>query len=470
MLKKLKMSRRLALRGAVAGAGVSMWLPILAAMTDDHGEAFAQGAPLPVSFGVWFWGNGFQGRDWTPDDRGRGGDWSLKRNIQAFEPVKAKMNMLTGMNMLNGSKLGHGAGAQYMLAGGNHSRSEGSVKDIDFGEFGFEKPTSTQSIPTIDQVVADHFQAINPSPFKSIQTGTLPYTGMNMGTVSTSLSHRGPYEVLPPEFDPGKLYNRFFGNGNDDPSPAAGVTPTTVITQMRRSALDAVNDEINRVKLRVGAVDKSRLDTHFESVREVERRLATLAQPAADGCAKPDQPPTIDVSDKMRLTERNEIINRLVVAALSCNLTQVYSHIWSGARDDNTYPIIGINDEHHNLTHAGGGGNRTASDIERYIMEQYSDLIQVMDATPMGAGTVLDHTINYGSTGVSDPASHQHNNIHVLLFGGAGGKLTTDQHVRLNGSRKVTEVQLTMLKALGLPMEEWGTWDRTDRVVGEIVA
>ena len=47
-------------------------------------------------------------------------------------------------------------------------------------------------------------------------------------------------------------------------------------------------------------------------------------------------------------------MNQLIAAALSCNMTRVYSHLWSGARDDNHYPIITVDTEHHNLTHTGG--------------------------------------------------------------------------------------------------------------------
>ena len=32
-------------------------------------------------------------------------------------------------------------------------------------------------------------------------------------------------------------------------------------------------------------------------------------------------------------------------------MTRVYSHLWSGARDDNHYPIIQLDTEHHTLTH-----------------------------------------------------------------------------------------------------------------------
>ena len=72
ILKKLRISRRFALQGAVGGIGVSLWLPILESMCNDNGTAFAQGEPIPTSFGVFFWGNGYNPEDWTGTGTGPG--------------------------------------------------------------------------------------------------------------------------------------------------------------------------------------------------------------------------------------------------------------------------------------------------------------------------------------------------------------------------------------------------------------
>ena len=62
--KKLK--RRTFLRGVLGGAVVSVGLPALEIMLDDHGQALADGGELPTRFGVWFWGNGVRPEQWTP--------------------------------------------------------------------------------------------------------------------------------------------------------------------------------------------------------------------------------------------------------------------------------------------------------------------------------------------------------------------------------------------------------------------
>ena len=60
------------------------------------------------------------------------------------------------------------------------------------------------------------------------------------------------------------------------------------------------------------------------------------------------RPPNLDLA---KVTATSQAMNKLIAVALSCNMTRVYSHLWSGARDDNHYPIIQLDTEHHSLTH-----------------------------------------------------------------------------------------------------------------------
>jgi hypothetical protein len=166
------------------------------------------------------------------------------------------------------------------------------------------------------------------------------------------------------------------------------------------------------------------------------------------------------------MTEKSHAINRLLVAGLACNLTRVYTHLWSGARSDSTYPSIQINGAHHAYTHGSNGAEPRA--IEKYIMSQYADLAKVMKATPMGAGTVLDNTLCFGVSDVAEPGGHVMKDWYIVLMGHAGGKLPGNRHVRLPG-RKVTELHLTMQQVMGMNVTEWGSWDHTNKTVPEIL-
>src|SRR5258708_21563038 len=94
LLQKLKFSRRHALRGALSGIGVSLWLPVLDLMCNEHGTAFAQGAPLPTTFAIFYWGNGIHPQLFTPTATGDGNAWQLSPNLMDFADLKDAMTLV----------------------------------------------------------------------------------------------------------------------------------------------------------------------------------------------------------------------------------------------------------------------------------------------------------------------------------------------------------------------------------------
>ena len=474
LLNKLKVSRRFALRGVLGGIGVALWLPVLDAMCNDNGTAFAAGEALPTSFGIWFWGNGIHTDVWTPKATGSGNAWQLPTNLQDFTDVKDAMTLVTGLDMMDAKFKGHGWGVVYVLAGGDGTLCS-VTSDVDkTPSHHYETTSATQYQPTVDQTIADALH--KKEPFKSFETGMIPFTGDTaMGTVGSNLAHRGPNDFLPPKREPKLIFDTLFSanqpaTGSGGGGGSAGV-PSDISFRTRRSVLDAVLDDANRLKMSLGAADSKRLDSHMDGIRSLELRIPEVsgsggaggAGSATTACTAPEAPPTTFAD----MTAKSQAINRLIVAALSCNLTRVFTHLWSGPRSDSTYPIIQLGGAHHAYTH--GTDAQEPRSIERYIMSQYADLAKVMKATPMGAGTVLDNTLIYGVSEVAEPHNHIMTNYHIVLMGHGGGKLPGNRHIRIPG-RKVTELVLTLQQVMGLNVSTWGSWDKTSKTMSEILA
>ena len=127
-----------------------------------------------------------------------------------------------------------------------------------------------------------------------------------------------------------------------------------ISNQLRRSVLDAVLTDAKRLQMSVGSADSKRIDAHMESVRALEMRIPMggANPPPKPACPVPTVPtePAANL-DLAKVTATSKAMNKLIAVALSCNMTRVYSHLWSGARDDNHYPIVQLDTEHHNLTH-----------------------------------------------------------------------------------------------------------------------
>jgi hypothetical protein len=481
LLKKLKVSRRFALRGALGGIGVAMWLPVLDAMCNNNGTAFAAGDALPTSFGIWFWGNGIHTDVWTPKATGNGDAWQLPTNLQDFADVKDAMTLVTGLDMMDAKFKGHGWGVVYVLAGGDGNICTTTADLANLGSHQFETSQATQYQPTVDQTIADALH--KNEPFKSFETGMIPFTGdMAMGSVGSNLAHRGPNDFLPPKREPKAIFDALMsaipptgGGGTGGSAGAGGSTgvPSDISFRTRRSVLDAVLEDCNRLKMTLGAADSKRIDSHMDGIRALELRIPSVSGPDGTGgtgtgptspsCKSPEAPP-MTLAD---MTAKSHTINQLIVAMLSCNLTRVYTHLWSGPRSDSNYPTLNYNTTgHHAYTH--GSDAQEPRNIERYVMSQYADLAKLMKATPMGAGTVLDNTLIYGISDVAEPKGHVMTNYHIVLMGHGGGKLPGNRHVRLPG-RKVTELVLTLQQVMGLNVTSWGSWDKTSKTMPEIL-
>ena len=477
LLKKLKVSRRFALRGVLGGIGVAMWLPVLDAMCNNNGTAFAAGDPLPTSFGLWFWGNGIHPDQWTPAATGSGDAWQLPTALTDFADVKDSVTLVTGLDMMDAKFKGHGWGVAYVLAGGDgHACTV--ISDIDGGGHQFETALQTQYVPTLDQVIADAIHKTE--PFKSFETGMIPFTidtdNVAMGTVGGNLAHRGPNDFLPPNREPKDIFDALFKVAPTTmPSGGGGSStgsPSDISSRSRRSVLDAVLEDCNRLRMTLGADDQKRVDSHMDGIRSLELQIPAVSNTGGSGGTGGTgttsgtcnlQAPPMTLAD---VTAKSHAINQLIVAMLQCNLTRVYSHMFSGPRSGSTYPIININGSHHGYTHGTNGAEPRA--IEKYAMSQYADLAKLMKAAPLGAGTVLDNTLIYGCSEVAEPAGHIMTNYHMLLLGKGGGKLAGNRHVRIP-TRKVTELMLTMQQVMGMNVTSYGSWDKTSKTVPEIL-
>jgi hypothetical protein len=88
--------------------------------------------------------------------------------------------------------------------------------------------------------------------------------------------------------------------------------------------------------------------------------------------------------------------------------------------------------------------------------------LEKLRATPDGDGSLLDHlTLIYGS-GMSDGNIHNHHDLPTLIVGGGSGTITGGRHLRYPAKTPVTNLFLTVLDKVGVPMDTLG--DSTGRL------
>ena len=104
---------------------------------------------------------------------------------------------------------------------------------------------------------------------------------------SKGLSHNGPYNQNPVETSIA-LFERIFGAGFRAPGDEAIIDPSI---GLRRSVLDAVVGDTNRLQQRLGYADRIRMEQYLDGIRAIEFQLAKLEEdpPNLAACIKPNE-------------------------------------------------------------------------------------------------------------------------------------------------------------------------------------
>ena len=126
-----------------------------------------------------------------------------------------------------------------------------------------------------------------------------------------------------------------------------------------------------------------------------------------------------------------------------------------------TYPEIGVPEAHHPTSHHQNDPDKLdkLTRINTYHTTLLAHFLDRLQATPDGDGTLLDHaTLLYGG-GLSDGNRHSSENLPILLAGGGAGALDCGRHVRCPDPTPMSNLHVTLMDKLGVPVERFGTSD-----------
>lgn len=373
---------------------------------------------------------------WTPTGVGAG--FNFASTMQALEPFRNHLLVLSGLAQANGNALGDGpgdharAGATWLT--GVHPKKTGGA-DIHAGV-------------SVDQVAARELG-------KTTQLGSLEI-GLESPTLAgdcdsgyscaytNTISWRSPTTPNPMEISPRAVFERLFG---DDDSTDASARLASLNEQ--RSILDYVAGDVDRLNSGLGASDRGKLTEYLEAIRDIERRIQKAEEQNATAQLPVMERPT---SIPEAFEEHARLMMDLMVIAYQSDMTRVVSCMIAREGSNRSYRSIGVPDGHHSMTHHDGDPVK----IERVVKinhlhaQTFAYLLEKMHSTPDGDGTLLDHSmILYGSS-LSDGNAHTHDELPLVLVGGGCGQLKGGRHLRFPKETPMNNLLLTLLIKAGL--------------------
>lgn len=454
-ITKKHISRRTVLRGI----GTSLALPFLESMVPAM-TLPVKGAVSPNSRFVAIEmvhgaaGSTALGRAnnyWSPAREGP--DFDITPTLKSLGPFRDYITVVSNTQLHNAMSLApdedgpmadHARSSAVFLTGAHPNRT--AANDV-------------QSGPSIDQIYA---KAIgNRTPIASLQL-CIEDEGLSGGcgygyscAYTHTISWASPTMPLPMVRAPRVVFDRLFhthsANHADRGSPIGD-----------ESFLDALIDVTARLKCRIGAADRTRVDDYLGSIRDVERRIQQIEKRNASSTARAsvDTPPSVPDS----FDEHVELMFDLQLLAFAADLTRVSSFKMGIDRSQRTYPESGIDTPFHTLSHHRQEAQKieTFAKLNAYHLSKVSYFLERLRNTPDGDGNLLDHSlILYGSP-MGDSHVHEHRFLPLVLAGRANGTLKGNLHVKCAEDTPMANVLLTVLHRLGVGID--GIGDSTGEV------
>ncbi len=436
-MKILHSDRLVSRRTMLRGAGVAMALPWFESIPVWGHETVIgnDAAPAPQRFAAVFMGCGINQDHWWA--KGSGTEMELGKSLAPMEPIKHKMNFITGLFNENATEVGiHPGQTGNILSGAALQKGSELRGDI-----------------SMDQVLANHFegQTVVPSMVLGCEQPVTGYHETNFSMAySSHISWQNATSPVPMEVYPSLAFDALFDNQG---------------TRRNESILDRVRDDAISLSRRVSESDRAKLEEYLSSVREVEKRASSMraAQAKAADRAK-DQGKTIAMMKRPDdglpedIREHMRLMCDIVAIGFQTDKSRVATLLLNRDLSGLFYPFLDVKSTHHSASHDDRSDEYER--ISRYYCDQYAYLAKKLDTMPEGNATVLDHSCLMFISSMWSGNAHDSSKVPVLLTGGLSGRLETgrvlDYVDNADEDRKLCSLYLSIMDRMNVKRQRFG--------------
>ncbi len=440
-MNRSRISRRTFLRGA----GVAMALPWMESLPVWGQTAEKNSIPseFPKRFAVMFTGNGINSNHWWA--KGSGAEMELGKSLQPMEPLKKKMNFITGLFNKHATGVGiHPGQTGNLLSGASLQKGAELRGDI-----------------SMDQVLANHIgqETVQPSLVLGCEQPLTGYHETNFSMAySSHISWQNATSPVPMEVYPSLAFDSLFDNRGN---------------RRNQSILDRVMDQAASLSRQVSAADKAKLDEYLTSVREVEKRIdhTRATKSRADEKSKTSGPEVFTMKRRDNglpedVREHMRLMGDIIALAFQTDKTRIATLLMCRDLSGLFYPFLDVRTPHHPSSH--DDKSDAYERISRYYCSQLAYLAGRLDSMREGEGTVLDNSCILWISNMWSGSKHDSSKVPVLTAGGLGGTLQTgrvlDYLDKGDSNRKLCSFYLSIMDRMGAKLDKFG--DADTRLMG----
>ncbi|MEM7809880.1 MAG: DUF1552 domain-containing protein [Planctomycetota bacterium] len=370
---------------------------------------------------------------WYPDPTKTGSDYELSKALQPLQRHKADVTVIQNLEHRYSNE-GHW-GSTFWLTGANRYDVPGR---------------SFHNTVSVDQVAAETFGVETRYPSIQLDGDMGGKDGHGPGS---SLAWNRQGKPVSAWKKPVDVFHKLF-SADDVP-----LAERKARLKDQQSVLDAVMLDARRVKKGLTRTDRDKIDEYFDSVRDIETRLAKEDQ-WLDVPKKQPSRPVKKPSPELDGVKAVGVMYDLMAAAMEVDASRVFTYRMPV---ESFIAELGSTVSAHSMSHYHEGERRQFSEkrdvTHATLLAKFIDRLK---ATREADGSSLfDHTVTTFGSNLSNV--HSLKNCPTLVAGGAAAGFRHGQHLVM-GDRERTplcNLWLSVLNGVGIEAESFGDSDGT---------
>ena len=397
---------------------------------------------------------------WRPAAVGSLANQTMPLLLRKFDSNKADFSVISGMY----NPAFREDGANY---GGHHT----NLAALSCERANVANPLNAKS--SLDQIVGHAHQTKYGYKFNSVNYTPVAFDSSD-GIFEVGIKNCMSYwngSLVQRYRQPIDLFNSIFAGLN--------VTQTNIRIGMnltdKKSVIDFVKDNAQRLILKLGKDDKVRMEQYFDSIRSVETRILAIDNSSTSAsCAKPGVPTSeIDLGERSpNFLARQYVVYDMILMAMQCNLTSVATMMMDlegGGRVLNyinpaEFLNTQVTQDMHELSHLFDQSKASSlPDNQRGLLAYKNQFIQIKlqefnqfkyvidkakSIVEPNGGTLLDNSQIMMFYGMNSGSMHETNHMPIFLAGRGGG-IKQGQHINATNVN-VANLYLTMMQKAGM--------------------
>jgi hypothetical protein len=270
----------------------------------------------------------------------------------------------------------------------------------------------------------------------------------------------GNAKSVPPEDDPKKVFSRLF---MDAGTSAAALE---ALRAQRKSVLDSVLGDFQRLQAKVGYDDRQKLERHAATVRDLELSLDKLGS-TGTACEVPAAAPDVSLNPvdcvqdgrPAKCTGDFQTLGKaqmdLLTLGLACDLTRVVTLQWSTAESTLFFKSLNAHGEHHLMSHDARGNRDDLIQINTWYAQRFSYLLDALKEHRDADGTLLESSVVLWVNELSDGDTHNRRDLGWIIAGQGNGAIRTGRSVQYKNTT-TNQLFASLMTMFGAPTEAFG--------------